>query len=529
MQNSNLVDLYVRLSVDEAGKDSLERQENDLREWAHREGLTVRKVWKDRGKSGYKRDVKRPDFDAAIAALKAGEVGTLATWKLDRLSRRGSGQIGTVLDDLDAVGGRLYFLKDSLDSSQMNSRLMIIFISEQARTESANTSLRVRAKKIVHRKQGIYLGGMRPFGYVIGNGGDAAKGTPPVLPDAPADRKLRPHPEEALLVREAYERLVAGETMLSVCRNWNERGIPTRRGGSAWRSSSMSVVFRSPTLAGLTPDHREQRATGYEGADIHPWRDPDTGQTVSLMAEGVSPIVSEGERMELLRILDARLRRYGRGMRAVKQPQSLLGGGLVKCATCNKSCNSFGNAYRCKRRDYVGADCARPLSVTLRTLEEAVMREWAFGLARLEPDDPILAAVAERWIARNDPAPGNLREELTARLRDLEAKVASADHDHYVRGVLTHDRYATVTGALSEQISRIRVELASLPEPTANLGALLDPELSLPAILGAPVLEARALLRLAIDSVVVTPAPYAGARFHPHERMRIVWASPSAG
>ncbi|ALX67272.1 recombinase family protein [Microbacterium sp. XT11] len=501
------VDLYLRLSIDKEGKDSLERQEADLREWAEREGLTVRKVWKDPGKSGYKRGVKRPDFDAAVAAVKAGEVSTLAVWKLDRLSRQGAGQVGTVLDDVDAVGGRLYFLKDSLDSSVPGHRMVIVMVSEQARAESANTSLRVRAKKEVQRREGKYLGGSRPFGYIVDD-----------------DRKLRQHPREAALVREAYERLLNGETMLQVCRDWNDRGIPTRRKGSHWRSSSMSVFLRSPCLAGLVPDHREQRESGYQGADIHPWRDPATGETVSLMAEGEEPIVTEGERMALLQVLDSRLRRYGRGLRAVRQPESLLGGGMVICAACGRTCNSFGNAYRCRKRDYTGDPCPRPLSVTLETLEDAVKREWAFHLAKLEPGDELLDRVAERWLARNDPAPIREREELTERLRTLEAKLDAADHDHYVRGSLSAERHARIADALAEQMARVKAELKALPEPEADLGALLDPELSLPAIMSAPVLEARALLRLAIDKVIVSAAPYPGARFHAHQRMRIVWA-----
>ncbi|MFB7251733.1 recombinase family protein [Microbacterium sp. NPDC056234] len=503
-----LVDLYLRLSIDKEGKDSLERQEADLREWASREGKTVRTVWRDAGKSGYKRSVKRPDFDSAIAAVKAGEVATLAVWKLDRLSRQGAGQVGTVLDDVDAVGGRVFFLKDSLDSSVPGHRMVIVMVSEQARAESANTSLRVRAKKEVQRRAGQYLGGSAPFGYVVGG-----------------DRKLRRNPKTAPLAREVYERLLGGETMLQVCRDWNERGIRTQRNGAHWRSSNLSVILRSPTFAGLVPDHREERAAGYQGADLHPWRHPDTGEHVSLMADGEAPIVTEGERVALLAELDSRLRRYGRGMRAVRQPRSLLGGGLVVCATCQGKCNDFGGAYRCRRREHVGPQCPRPVSVTTTLLDEAVKRAWASRLAALEPGDALLEAVAARWLAKNDPVVVQSHREYSERLATLEAKLAAADHDHYVRSKLDAERYARIAAALEGQMTTVRADIALLPEPEADLGSLLDPELSLPAIMAAPVMEARALLRLAIDKVIVTPADRPGQRFVPHERIRIAWAS----
>ncbi|WP_419724025.1 recombinase family protein [Streptomyces pratensis] len=60
----------------------------------------------DRGRSGYK-NVSRKGFDAAITAATAGVVGVLIVWKLDRLPRKGIGEVGKALDDIGRVGGRL--------------------------------------------------------------------------------------------------------------------------------------------------------------------------------------------------------------------------------------------------------------------------------------------------------------------------------------------------------------------------------------------------------------------------------------
>ncbi|HWL78105.1 recombinase family protein [Microbacterium sp.] len=503
VDRKSLVDLYLRLSIDKEGKDSLERQEADLRAWATREGLTVREVWRDPGKSGYKRGVKRPDFDAAIRAVTSGEVGTLAVWKLDRLSRQGAGQVGTVLDDVDAVGGRLFFLKDSLDSSIPGHRIVIVMVSEQARAESANTSLRVRAKKEASRKEGKYLGGTAPWGYIVDE-----------------DRKLRQHPDEAPLVRELVDRVLAGDSLLTVCRDWNARGIPTRRQGGTWRTSTLSAALRSPALAGLMPEKR--RVEGKWSTSTEAWRDPDTGETVSLMAPGERAIVTESERQRLLDLMDSRLRAYGRGRMPVRQPKSLLGG-LLRCASCKRPAHTFGRSYRCRKWHVGGNDCERPLNVSIDVIEPAVRRAWAFGLAAHDPESPILAAVAEHWLQTYDPAPLREREELAEQLDEARARLAAADEDHYVRGTLDAERYARVSRALNERIATLAARLADLPEPAVDLTALLDPELSLPAIESAPVNEARALLRLAIKRIYVTAAPKPGARFLPHERIRIVW------
>jgi site-specific DNA recombinase len=494
---ARLVDLYLRLSNADETADSIERQEGDLREWARREGMTVRKVWSDYGRSGYKKDVRRDGFDAAVRAVVSGEVSTLAVWKLDRLSRRGAGHVGTILDDLEEAKGRLVFLKDGLDTTHASARLVIVTISEIARSESANTSLRVRSRKAADRAAGRYLGSAAPLGYVVD-----------------ADRRLRPHPTEFDLMRELLRRVTEGESLLTVARDWNAREIPTRRRG-LWRPSTLSNALRSPTLAG----HMTHMG---EDGQIRAYRHPETGEHVSLMADGFEPVASESEQARLLAVMDGRLRQWGRGLRATKQPKSLLGP-LAKCASCRRSLTSFGESYRCKKSFTDGTDCDAPVSVSVSVLDDAVRRAWSRRLAALEPDAPVLDRIGERWLQKFDPAPLKERAELAAEIDETTARLAKADADHYERGILDAERHERVSVGLAKRLSALRERLAELPAPEADLGALLDPELSLPAIEEASVTEARDLLRLAVEAVFVSPAPKRGARFVPVERLAFEW------
>ncbi|GGF57040.1 hypothetical protein GCM10011519_33760 [Marmoricola endophyticus] len=525
------VDLYLRLSVDAEGADSIERQERDLRAWADREGLRVREVWSDAGRSGY-RDVKRAGFESALAALANAEVRTLAVWKLDRLSRRGAGQIGVVLDDVERVGGRLVFLRDGLDTSSGNaSRLPIVTMSEISRAESANTSLRVKSRKHTDRLAGQYLGGLPPYGYAV----DDARHFVPLEPEFSS-------------MREVVWRVLEGESLMTICRDFNERGVLTQRAKkhlakrdrlpgpgcdcgtdekpckeSLWRPSALSAALRSPGLAGLMPEKTTDEHGRWKAAVVA-WRHPDTGETVSLMAPGREPIASEAEQARLLSVMDSRLRQYGRGSRPVRQPKSLLGGLLV-CASCGRTAHTFGNSYRCRKWKADASDCAAPLSVSVEAVEEAVVRAWVGRLAQLhdEPESPLLAAVADRWLQKFDPAPLRERERLRSDLEDVKTRLASADDDHYVKATLDIERYARVSARLEEQRARLVLRLAELPQPEADLGALLDPELSLPAFTTASVPEQRDLLRLAIERVEVSRAPKRGTRFDPSSRMRVSW------
>lgn len=220
------VDLYLRLSIAEDGKDSLQRQEADLRAWAERERLTVRKVWQDKGKSGFKTTTKRTEFDKAINAVLGGEVPTLAVWKLDRLSRRGAGQVGTILDDLETAGGRIVFLKDSLDSSVPTARTMIILVSEQARTESMNTRTRIVSKNESSVAAGFPVAGKRRYGF---------------LPADPANGQrvnTVMHPEEGPQVQALFQDYLHGESVVSLAKRMG------------WRTLRVRDTLSNPSYAG---------------------------------------------------------------------------------------------------------------------------------------------------------------------------------------------------------------------------------------------------------------------------------------
>ncbi|HKD97445.1 MAG TPA: recombinase family protein, partial [Micromonosporaceae bacterium] len=223
--HTHLCDLYLRLSLDRDGKTAIERQEADNRAWAARNGLEVRAVHVDRGRSGFK-NITRRGFDDAIAALTTGVVGTLLVWKVDRLSRRGMGQVGTVLDDVERAGGRIVFVQDGLDTAQPQSRLVLALLSEVARSESANIGFRVASAKAHLKGLGNWVGGPAPYG---------------LRPDKTGH--LEHDPATADTAREIAERMLAGETLARVARDLNDRGVPSPR-GVAWTATSIGQLVR---------------------------------------------------------------------------------------------------------------------------------------------------------------------------------------------------------------------------------------------------------------------------------------------
>ncbi|MER5601166.1 recombinase family protein [Streptomyces sp. NPDC002265] len=219
MRQDTICDLYLRLSLDRDGKTAIERQEADCRAWAERNGLTVRKVHMDRGRSGC-RTVERKGFDAALAAVTAGVVGTLIVWKLDRLSRKGIGQVGKVLDDIEKAGGRLVSVVDDLDTSNDSARMVVAMLAEPARSESKNLGTRVGHAKRYLRSKGQWIGGQPPYGLFID----------------PKTKKLVHDPEHAVYARLIADEALAGTSLVKIARLLNEYEILAPRGGQ-WNAA----------------------------------------------------------------------------------------------------------------------------------------------------------------------------------------------------------------------------------------------------------------------------------------------------
>jgi site-specific DNA recombinase len=183
--------------------------------------------------SAYDEGAKRPEFENALADLRAGRIDGIAVWKIDRLVRRAT-QFRRVVDVLEESGGRLFSLVESIDTGAEGStkhftNLILTTLVSLAEMESDNTAVRTtlmhqdRARQgLVHRTQ------VRPYGHT-------ADWTEIV-------------PGEAELIREAARRIVAGEPGFSVTQDWTRRKIPTAQGKTQWRQDVLRNILLSPRM-----------------------------------------------------------------------------------------------------------------------------------------------------------------------------------------------------------------------------------------------------------------------------------------
>ncbi len=240
--------LYDRLSLakltDEATGDAQSRQQQRSRAFAMAKGWEVVKVFSDVDVGAYrapgrKAPPKREGFEAALAAIEAGEIDAVVFFKLDRLCRD-HGDFERVLATCERRGAVLASVMEPIDTStpagEMSARMLVGF----ARLESQTIGLRMAAQREQTASRGLPApGGWRPFGYRY----------VPQTDQAPARYEIVP--EEAAVIIEAARRVLAGEALNSIARDLSRRGIAAADGSGTFYTRRLKRILTNPTIAGL--------------------------------------------------------------------------------------------------------------------------------------------------------------------------------------------------------------------------------------------------------------------------------------
>ena len=372
--------LYLRLSVDRDGtRESIDIQEKDCRRLCAERGWEVVAVQTDRDVSGYKK-VKTPGFDAALGMLSAREAEVLVFWKVDRLTRRGIVRIGEILKVLEETGGRIVSYNEQLDTSTAMGEGILGFLASQAKQESQNQSLRIRAHEDFAARRGeLHAGGYRCYGY-------NRDGTLETI--------------EAQLLRGIAARVIEGASLHSQAAELNTRGVKTS-GGTEWSSSQIGRTLRSPRLRGVRVHLGEQYPGDWE------------------------PVFTEDVHLAVLAALD------GRGTGYPTAANHLLTG-LVWCGTCGNRM-SYGTLsqnqkifpmYRCVKRP--GQKQCGHVSASERSVDDIVSSDTLAHL--VEVDLPEATDDAPRLQALLDGDRASLAELARARYfeRSLTADMFEA-------------------------------------------------------------------------------------------------------
>jgi DNA invertase Pin-like site-specific DNA recombinase len=154
------------MSKDEQ-ENSIERQQGQVYPYAARHGYQIVCEYKDEGIAGWKSGDDRPDFQRMLHDAQRGKFRVILCDDVDRFGRFDMHKYGAVVDRLREAGVRLETVAqgpidwdDTL--SQINDAIRMVFKREQ----SNDTARRVLTRFIQLARQGCWVNGAVPYGYV---------------------------------------------------------------------------------------------------------------------------------------------------------------------------------------------------------------------------------------------------------------------------------------------------------------------------------------------------------------------------
>ncbi|MFJ3564029.1 recombinase family protein [Streptomyces diastaticus] len=489
------IDLYVRKSkrVSE-GTDalSIRAQEARGRRWADQNGYGVRKIWRE-NESAF-RAVERPEFEKALSAVLSDEIPALWCFAMDRFSRKGA---RSVIDLLDS-GKRVVFDYEDLDTSRKRDRRWIIQRAEDAFEYSDRLSYNVRTTKERQRTEGKWLA-RPPYGWTVDK-----------------NRKLRNNPKTWPIVERIYAEAEAGSSTRAIAKGLNALRIPGP-GGGKWHSATVRQIVHHPVHEGwLTVSVKKTTPVVY----LH------DGKRVRCTADNEATISAEKA---------ARARRIISGFQLAANPDAPRHGraettmvGLCVCAGCGYNMARSGGSLLCNQQRS-GITCPAPASVSITAIESYVVDAWSARLGASDPEDALLGIVADRYAALNAPQETAAISEAKAALRGVEQKARqlAADYKAGMFNGALRAHFANLAADLDLRKAEAEERLSALESPRVDITILLE-GYARQAYDSADQPTRRDLVRLAVERVNVTKAPYKGARFDGAERVRIEWAESAA-
>jgi DNA invertase Pin-like site-specific DNA recombinase len=206
---------YVRVSTEEQGASGagLGAQRKAIKDECDRRGWQLVRIEED-VLSG--RSLNRPGLTQALDSCRTGEVSGVVVAKLDRLSRSLVDFAG-LLAEAQKSGFNVVALDLGVDLSTPAGEFLASVMASAAQWERRIIGQRTKDALAIRREQGVTLG--RP-----------------------------PLPKDALGRRIAAMRK-RGKKLQAIADTLNAEGVPTLRGGSEWRPSSVRVVLNRKRIA----------------------------------------------------------------------------------------------------------------------------------------------------------------------------------------------------------------------------------------------------------------------------------------
>src|SRR5262245_11375888 len=219
-----------------------------LRTLARAYGWDVAGEYVDDGVSGTIPLEERPQGARLLADARAGRFAEVVSYRLDRLGR----SLRALLDAHDALeraGVTIRSATEPFDTSAPLGKFLFQLLGSLAELERSTITERMTMGRDRVAREGRWICSSVPFGYDLDEAGRLV----------PSQRLIgEPAMAEAAVVRDVFERVAVGASLVQECRRLNALGVtPVRRyaGGrinesATWFPSRLSKMIRGTLYTG---------------------------------------------------------------------------------------------------------------------------------------------------------------------------------------------------------------------------------------------------------------------------------------
>ena len=248
---------YYRYSSHRQGEQSIEGQRAEAERWAASHGYTIIKEYADRAMTGTNDD--REQFQLMFREMERLHPAVLILWKVDRMGRNKE-EIAFNKYRCKKAGVKVAYTAESIPNTPEGVILESV-LEGMAEYYSLQLSQNIRRGQRVSASKCQSTGGNRPLGYRTG-----------------PDKRFEIDPEGAAIVRQVFDRYVAGETQAEIVRSLNEQGLRTLH-GKPFTHNSLRTMLKNEKYIGVYTYKDEVRVDGGIPAII----DEETFQKAQVM------------------------------------------------------------------------------------------------------------------------------------------------------------------------------------------------------------------------------------------------------
>ena len=187
-------------------------------------------VYADKGITGTSTE-KREDFQRMMEDCRSGKIDRILVKSISRFARNTKESLAAVRE-LKSLDISVYFEEQNIDTAQATGETLTAVFSALAQKESEAISERMRHSYQMRMQRGAFSTHCAPYGYRL------------------VENRLEVIEEEAVIIRQIFDRYLSGISMEDIAKEITALGIPTKQNTPFWQVRSIQYILRNEKYVG---------------------------------------------------------------------------------------------------------------------------------------------------------------------------------------------------------------------------------------------------------------------------------------